>query len=177
VELISPERFDALNEALQLMHFGFRALVHGPDEELARHGLGRAQHRLLYFIARRPGQSVQELGARLAVTRQALHEALRPLAAGGFVRTQPAADDRRRRLVALTPAGEALEASLSGSQRALLAAVFDQAGAEAEAGWRAVMAALAHLLPSPADAPPGGDDAPDERARPRARRSRAPRQS
>ena len=146
METIPPERRDALNEALELMHFGFRALVRGPNEELARHGLGRAHHRLLYFAARRPGQSVQELGARLSVTRQALHEVLRPLVKGGFVRTIPDAADRRRRLIVLTPAGEALEASLSGAQRVLFDDVFQRAGADAEAGWRAVMALLAGML-------------------------------
>jgi DNA-binding MarR family transcriptional regulator len=94
---------------------------------------------------------VQELGARLAVTRQALHEALRPLVAGGFISMEPAADDRRRRLVALTPAGEALEASLSGAQRALLDEVLDALGPQAEAGWRAVMASLAGRLHAEVD--------------------------
>jgi len=39
--------------------------------------------------------------------------------------------------------GRALEARLTGAQRRRLAAVFQAAGAEAEAGWRRVMALLA----------------------------------
>ncbi|WP_437927987.1 helix-turn-helix domain-containing protein [Sorangium sp. So ce291] len=149
-----PSRVDALNEALELMHFGFRALVHGPDAMLAARGLGRAQHRLLYFIARRPGRSVQELVELLSVTRQALHEAIAPLSSGGFVELTPAPDDRRRRLVTLTREGAALEEALSGAQRATMAAVFAEAGPEAEARWREVMCALARRLPQ------GGDMAP-----------------
>jgi len=43
-----------------------------------------------------------------------------------------------KRLV-LTPAGRRLEGRLSALQRQQLAAIFDAAGADAEAGWRAVM--------------------------------------
>jgi hypothetical protein len=44
--------------------------------------------------------------------------------------------------VAVTDAGRALEAALSGDQMRLLAESFAQAGPDAEAGWRHVMAAL-----------------------------------
>ncbi|WP_437678444.1 MarR family winged helix-turn-helix transcriptional regulator [Sorangium sp. So ce131] len=148
----APSRVDALNEALELMHFGFRALVHGPDVMLASRGLGRAQHRVLYFLARRPGRSVQELVELLSVTRQALHESMAPLLSGGFVELTPAPDDRRRRLVTLTREGAALEEALSGAQRATMAAVFAEAGPEAEARWREVMRALARRLPPGSDA-------------------------
>ncbi len=131
------------NEPLALLHFGFRAVVKRPDEELARLGLGRVHHRVLFFIARAPGLPVSELVTILDVTKQALHAPLRRLIAGGFVRSEPNPMDRRERRLSLTPRGKALEERLSGHQRRLFAAAFRGAGPAAARGFCAVMRALA----------------------------------
>jgi DNA-binding MarR family transcriptional regulator len=131
------------NEPLALLYFGFRTVVKRPDEELARLGLGRVHHRVLFFIARSPGLLVSELMASLDVTKQALHAPLRRLAADGFVESEPNPADRRERRLTLTARGRALEARLSGHQRRLFAAAFESAGPAAARGFCAVMRRLA----------------------------------
>ena len=131
------------NEPLALLHFGFRAVVKEPDERLARLGLGRVHHRILFFIARKPGLSVSELIAVLGVTKQALNIPLRALTKKRLVRNAVNAENRRQRVLSLTPRGKALEARLSGHQRALFAAAFRRAGAGAARGWACVMRELA----------------------------------
>jgi DNA-binding MarR family transcriptional regulator len=137
--MIRPDRADQLNQALELMYFGFRGLVDAPDRLLSRRGLGRMHHRVLYFIARSPGLSVGDLLLRLAVTKQALNRPLRDLVSRRLVTFRADRDDRRVRRLALSKAGAALEQRLSGMQRAHLARIFEDAGRRAEAGWRTVM--------------------------------------
>ncbi len=131
------------NEPLALLYFGFRTVVKRPDEELARFGLGRVHHRVLFFIARRPGLPVSELMTILDVSKQALHAPLRRLVGGGFVRSAENPEDRRERRLTLTARGKALEDRLSGHQRRLFAAAFKSAGPAAARGFCSVMQRLA----------------------------------
>ncbi len=136
----------ALNQALELLHFGFRAITAHPDERLAARGYSRVHHRLLYFIGRHPGCSNKELLRIMRVSRQYLHRPLRQLIEDGLVDMERDTRDGRVRRLSLTARGRDFEEQLTGEQRHQLAAVFDQAGAEAEAGWRRVMALLAQAL-------------------------------
>jgi DNA-binding MarR family transcriptional regulator len=134
------------SEPLALMHFAFRAVVKGPDEILARRGLGRVHHRVLFLIARFPGCTVGELHATLGVTKQALHGPLQALARAKLVVARPEPTNRRLRRLTLTATGAALETRLSGAQRAMFASAFRRAGPAAAAGWRQVMRALTDSL-------------------------------
>ncbi|WP_432720165.1 MarR family transcriptional regulator [Jeongeupia wiesaeckerbachi] len=132
-----------LNSAWELMFYGFRALTAPPDSLLAARGWSRVHHRILYFVARTPGQTVGELLQRLGVTKQALNAPLKALQQAGLVSVAICNDDRRARRLHLTAAGQTLEASLTGVQHELLAKVFERAGASAFEGWCKVMDELA----------------------------------
>ena len=131
-----------LRTAIELLYFGYRAFTAPPDRILEERGLGRVHHRILYFVGRNPHVSVNALLGVLGVSKQALNAPLRQLVEMGLVATETAAHDRRVRQLRLTPAGEALEAQLTGAQMVQLEAAFAQAGAGAEAGWHAVMECL-----------------------------------
>ena len=139
VDLSSKARLD---RAIELMYFGFKRLVQEPDRVLARRGLSRVHHRLLYFIARRPGLSVGELLRALEVSKQAVNLPLRTLLRQGLARSEADRRDGRIRRLRLTARGAALEATLSGLQHAHLTRVFAAAGKTAERGWREVMAGM-----------------------------------
>ena len=132
-----------LFEAIELFFFAFRAFTARPDEILAERGLARLHHRILYFVARRPGQRVSDLLATLGVSKQALHAPLKQLVEIGLVVVEADASDGRARCLSLTAEGAELEARLSQTQRALLARVFAGQGAAAELAWRQVMQELA----------------------------------
>ena len=125
----------------------YRAFTAKPDEMLARRGLSRVHHRILFFIAHRPGLSVSDLLSRLGVTKQALNIPLRQLGEMQLVDSAPAADDKRKRLLALTAEGAKLEQKLRQEQIRTLQQVFGDVGEEAVAGWLKVNAALAERLP------------------------------
>ncbi|HJV27382.1 MAG TPA: MarR family transcriptional regulator [Aromatoleum sp.] len=139
----SRHREAALREAIEQLYFGYRAFTTPPDRILEQRGLGRVHHRILYFVGRNPHISVNALLAMLNVTKQALNAPLRQLVEMALVAMEAAEHDRRVRQLTLTPEGRKLEAQLTGTQMKQLQAVFEQAGAEAEAGWHRVMAGLA----------------------------------
>lgn len=140
-----------LNTALELLFYGYRAFTALPDEILEQRKLARVHHRILYFVARDPGLSVNRLLSRLCVSKQALNAPLRQLQERGLVVATPSKQDRRVKCLALTEEGIALEAHLSASQHKLLASIFNLCGPEAETGWRMVMTALANHRASSAD--------------------------
>jgi DNA-binding MarR family transcriptional regulator len=143
-DLNSPpsEREKELNEALEALHFAFRAVVAKPDAILAERGLARVHHRILYFIGRKPGLSVNELLATLGISKQSLNSPLRQLTQLGLIESNIDTIDRRIKRLTLTSSGLCLESQLSGDQRQHFAIVFEVVGLEGETAWRKVM----HLL-------------------------------
>lgn len=116
-ETATEETADAV-DIVELLFFAYRDFVGEPDRLLARFGFGRAHHRALHFINRRPGMTVAELLGILAITKQSLARVLRDLVAGGFVEQRTGAEDRRQRLLHLTEAGAALAGELLDVQQA-----------------------------------------------------------
>ena len=137
------QREKQLNQALEAMHFGFRAMVFDPDRALQPLGLGRVHHRLLYFIGRSPGCSVSELLGILKVSKQYLNRPLRQLIDQNYVLQQADTDDRRVKRLQLTATGAQLEERLTAPQRRRFEEVFRQVGPQAEQHWRSVMRLLA----------------------------------
>ncbi|HHI77255.1 MAG TPA: MarR family transcriptional regulator [Gammaproteobacteria bacterium] len=137
-----PAARERLNQALEALHFGFRAITAHPDQRLQALGYSRVHHRVLYFVGRNPGCSINELLGIMRVSKQYLHRPLRQLVEDGYVEAVRDPHDRRVKRLHLTRKGQRLEERLTGEQRAQLAAVFAEAGPRAEAGWRRVMALL-----------------------------------
>ncbi|KQM63620.1 MarR family transcriptional regulator [Sphingomonas sp. Leaf17] len=131
-----------LRRGLELLYFGNSHITRSIDKGLAEQGLGRAHHRALYFIARRPDMTVSELLSLLAITKQSLGRVLNELAERNLVETRPGDRDRRQRLLRLTPAGTALENELFNALREKLSAAYARAGQAAVGGFWAVLEGL-----------------------------------
>lgn len=141
--MIDINRPDALRDSIEALFFAYRAFTEKPDRILARRGLGRVHHRILYFVGRNPGIAVNGLLEVLAISKQALNAPLRQLLEMKLVSSQPSPDDGRIRRLQLTAAGVQLERQLTDTQMKMLEAVFTEAGPAAEADWRRIMKALA----------------------------------
>jgi DNA-binding MarR family transcriptional regulator len=139
-------RQDELNLALESMHFGFRAMVYRPDKRLAQLGLSRIHHRLLYFIGRNPGCSINELLQIMHVTKQYLHRPLRQMIELEYIRQTTDSRDRRIKRLNLSASGRKLEYELTEVQRRRFADIFKQAGPAAEKHWREVMKLLGEQI-------------------------------
>ncbi len=135
-------REEQMRLAQDLMFFAYRDFTGSADMLLAELGLGRAHHRALHFIGRNPGMTVGGLIAILRITKQSLARVLTELVASGYVAQAHGRQDRRQRLLSLTPAGQALERRLFDSQRERLAAAYREAGGPAVEGFGRVMRAI-----------------------------------
>jgi len=129
-------------QAMEAFFFGYQAFTAKPDEMLARRGLSRVHHRVLFFIARYPGLSVKELLGYLGVSKQALSTPLRQLVEMRLVQSVTAEDDKRKRLLGFTAEGAKLEQALRREQARILQRVFAETGEQAVEGWLAVNRAL-----------------------------------
>jgi DNA-binding MarR family transcriptional regulator len=128
--------------AMEAFFFGYQAFTAKADEMLARRGLSRVHHRILFFIARYPGLSMKELLGYLGVSKQALNIPLRQLLEMHLVTSGTAEDDKRKRLLGFTPEGAKLELALRREQAKLLQRAFADAGEAAVNGWLQVNQAL-----------------------------------
>lgn len=135
-------RDEEIRQGIELLFFAYRDFTSDADAVLARHGMGRAHHRAIHFIGRRPGMTVNELLSILRITKQSLSRVLSQLVAEGLVAQTQGTRDRRQRLLSLTDDGKELERQLSGLQRARVTRAYREAGAEAVAGFRAVLIGL-----------------------------------
>lgn len=131
-----------LRRGLELLYFGNSHITRAIDRGLAQHGLGRAHHRALYFIARKPDMTVSELLALLAITKQSLGRVLNELIDRGLVEARPGERDRRQRLLRLTATGTELEGELFDALRERLSAAYARAGQHAVGGFWAVLEGL-----------------------------------
>ncbi|TKW65304.1 MAG: MarR family transcriptional regulator [Paracoccus denitrificans] len=133
---------EQIRGGIEAFFFAYRAFTADPDEILEGMDYGRAHHRALHFIARKPGLTVSALLDILGVTKQSLNRVLRSLLADGLVESRVGKRDRRERLLHLTGTGADLERRLSEAQRARVRAAYRAAGPQAVAGFRTVLEAM-----------------------------------
>lgn len=103
-------------ELIELFFFAYRDFVADADRLLEAYGFGRAHHRVLYFVARRPGLTIAELLEILRITKQSLNRVLRELVDKNFIEIRAGALDRRRRQLYATPDGDRLALLLAQVQ-------------------------------------------------------------
>lgn len=139
--MIDPKNQDLL-ESIELLYFAYRAFTSRPDLILAKRGLGRVHHRLLYFVGRNPGMSVNALREVLGVSKQAMNTPLRQLIEMQLISSATASHDRRIKELMLTTEGADLERQLTQTQMNQLSEVFKANDGKVAADWRRVMRAL-----------------------------------
>ncbi|MDH3242368.1 MAG: MarR family transcriptional regulator [Alphaproteobacteria bacterium] len=135
-------REEDLREGMELLSFAYRDFLEEADAVLARHKLGRAHHRALYFIGQHPSITVSGLLKLLRITKQSLSRVVADLVALELIEQTPGLRDRRQRHLALTVKGTEVERELTTHQKALLARAYREAGAEAVDGFRKVLLGL-----------------------------------
>ncbi|MBM7644466.1 DNA-binding MarR family transcriptional regulator [Scopulibacillus daqui] len=136
---MDKKREEQLNEILALFYFAYRTFTKEPDRILEQHGIQRVHHRILFFVARNQGLSVNELLKTLEISKQALHTPMRQLIEMGYIKSEPAKYDRRVRELRLTEKGQKLESQLSNVQRSKMNEIFKEVGSKNEEVWKEIM--------------------------------------
>jgi DNA-binding MarR family transcriptional regulator len=129
-------------DLIELLFFAYRDFVSDPDDALAKIGFGRAHHRVLHFINRNPGMKVADLLDILKITKQSLGRVLKQLVDQGYVVQREGANDRRQRLLYVTPKGETLAMKLAGLQTARVERALAELGPDAHEAARRFLIAL-----------------------------------
>lgn len=129
-------------EVIELLFFAYRDFVGDADDVLAQFNFGRAHHRVLHFVNRNPGMKVADLLIVLKITKQSLARVLKQLIDEGYVVQKEGANDRRQRLLYVTPRGEALAMQLAQLQTARIARALEELGPGARDLARRFLAAM-----------------------------------
>jgi DNA-binding MarR family transcriptional regulator len=129
-------------DIIELLFFAYRDFVGDPDEVLSKLGFGRAHHRVLHFVNRNPGMKVAELLDILRITKQSLGRVLKQLVDQGYVLQREGAQDRRQRLLFVTPKGEALALKLAMLQTERIGRAFGELGPGAHEAARRFLTAM-----------------------------------
>lgn len=112
-----PEQLHEIAQrTIELVYFAHIDQADWADHVLAKHGIGRPHHRVLYFSNRFPGISVRQLMALMRVTNQALARTTTQLVTLGFLEQRYGESDRRVRQHFLSRQGEALLSKLTRHQ-------------------------------------------------------------
>ncbi len=150
---VEPDADEIDFELIELLFFAYRDFVGDPDLILAEYGFGRAHHRVLHFVNRRPGLTIAELLDILRITKQSLNRVLKELIETDFVEQRAGRTDRRQRLLFPTDKGRELAMSLARMQHRRI----DRAIAGAGATGRDVARRFLTAMVGPAD---GGNETP-----------------
>lgn len=103
-------------DLIELFFFAYRDFVGDADRILADYAFGRAHHRVLHFVDRRPGLTIAELLDILKITKQSLNRVLKELIEKGFIEQRTGTADRRQRLLFATQKGQRLAIELAEVQ-------------------------------------------------------------
>ena len=129
-------------DLIELLFFAYRDFVSDPDDVLAKFGFGRAHHRVLHFVNRHPGIKVADLLDVLKITKQSLGRVLKQLVDEGYVVQKEGENDRRQRLLFVTPKGETLAMKLAGLQTERIARALSELGPNAHEQARRFLIAM-----------------------------------
>ncbi len=117
---------------IELLFFAYRDFVGDADRILAEYGFGRAHHRVLYFVNRKPGLTVAELLEILQITKQSLARVLPQLIQSDHIIQATGTNDRRKRLLYPTRKGRDLVLALSAPQSRRIDNAFKSTGRNAD---------------------------------------------
>jgi DNA-binding MarR family transcriptional regulator len=129
-------------DIIELLFFAYRDFVGDPDEVLLKLGFGRAHHRVLHFVNRNPGMKVADLLEILNITKQSLGRVLKQLVDQGYVLQKEGEQDRRQRLLYVTPKGEALALKLASLQTQRINRAFAELGPNAHEAARRFLTSM-----------------------------------
>ena len=124
-ELITAALDGDVMELIELFFFAYRDFVGDADRLLDNYGFGRAHHRVLHFVQRRPGLTIAALLDILKITKQSLNRVLKQLLDEKLVESRAGPSDRRQRLLFLTTTGSELARELAYLQAARFKRVLD----------------------------------------------------
>ena len=131
-------------DLIELLYFAYREFTSDPDMILETIDFGRAHHRVIYFINRKPGMTVAELLDTLKITKQSHARVLKQLIETGHVVQVTGPRDRRQRELYPTLKGRDLSLALTAPQSRRIARALAETGPEQRATIERFLKAMAN---------------------------------
>lgn len=138
-------------DTIESLFFAYRDFVSDPDAILSKIGFGRAHHRVVYFVSRRPGMTVADLLGILQITKQSLARVLKELIDSGYIRQMAGPADRRQRRLYPTLAGRELALALSEPQSRRIDKALEGLSADQREAVRRFLKGMRSTQPVPAE--------------------------
>ncbi|MGC4024968.1 MAG: MarR family transcriptional regulator [Mesorhizobium sp.] len=113
---------------IELLFFAYRDFTSDPDQILSEFGYGRAHHRVLHFVNRKPGLTIAELLDVLKITKQSLGRVLKQLIDGGHIVQERGPRDGRQRELYPTQKGRKLALALATPQSRRITSALESSG-------------------------------------------------
>jgi DNA-binding MarR family transcriptional regulator len=129
-------------DLIELLFFAYRDFVGDADRMLETLRFGRAHHRVIHFVNRKPGLTIAELLDILRITKQSLNRVLKELLDKNYVEARAGIADRRHRLLYPTPEGRKLALELARLQSERFQRALSTLPREARGGAVAFLLAL-----------------------------------
>jgi DNA-binding MarR family transcriptional regulator len=130
-------------DIIELLFFAYRDFTSDPDAILAEQEFGRAHHRVIHFVNRKPGLTVAELLDILKITKQSLARVLKQLIDTGYIAQIRGVEDKRQRELYPTAKGRQLALSLAAPQSRRIRKALRAIGPGQEEVIREFLAAMA----------------------------------
>lgn len=118
---------------IEQFFFAYRDFTGDADAILEGLDFGRAHHRVLHFVNRKPGLNVAELLDILKITKQSLARVLKQLIDSGYIAQVTGPVDKRQRELYPTNKGRELALQLATPQSRRIADALASAGAGSRA--------------------------------------------
>lgn len=132
-------REEVLRNSIEQLFFAYRDFTGEADAILAERDMGRAHHRVIYFVGRNPNITVSDLLSILKITKQSLSRVLSRLIEDEYILAEQGSEDRRQRLLSLTDKGMTLEKELTQVQKERFSRAYKKAGVESVDGFLRVL--------------------------------------
>lgn len=116
---------------IEALFFAYRDFTSDADAILDEYEFGRAHHRVLHFVNRRPGLTVAELLEILRITKQSLARVLKQLMDSGHIMQVTGPRDKRQRELYPTQKGRELALKLAEPQARRIEHALEISGAGA----------------------------------------------
>lgn len=150
---------DAIDFTLiELLFFAYRDFTSDPDQILSEYGFGRAHHRVLHFVSRRPGLTVADLLDVLKITKQSLARVLKQLIDTGHIIQVQGPKDRRQRELYTTAKGRELALALAAPQSRRIAGALGELAPGERASVETFLRAMVNPELRAQIGAPGGDE-------------------
>ncbi|AOX17108.1 MarR family winged helix-turn-helix transcriptional regulator [Kozakia baliensis] len=135
-------REEQVRSTYESLLLAWRELEAISDARLRDEKLGAAHHRVLFLVSTHPGCTMSDLLRRLNITKQSLNRVLQELVARAYLEQRNSEQDKRLRLLFLTPKGHAVENAVFDALRERMTMAYRDVGGQAVDGFRRVLASL-----------------------------------